>query len=331
MHAGSHEPAPRLRAAELRDPVRRRGRRATPTVHVDFTYADESDPGPYPFGPDTTIEGGSDRHAIMIDQRHVHALRAVRRASGTAANPTAGSGAIFDLGSNALRPRGWTSADAAGLPIFPGLVRWDEVEAGAIDHAIRFTVGLHRPALPVAGAAPGGSGDRRCPPMGARFRLKARVRRVAGFSDDAKVILDAMKHYGLIVADNGSDWYFQGDGRPRLDERPDRRAEVDPRGRVRRGGRVGCRVAPNSAAFAYGPECPAPYASVRRRKFRDDRRALGREDALRVELHAEAGELAVLGGHHEAVLGPRRQLELRRAGRRARPRASGSGPPRTGR
>jgi hypothetical protein len=124
-------------------------------------------------------------------------------------DPKAGSGAIFDLGSNALRPDGWTSADAAGLPIFPGLVRYDEVQSGAIHHAIRFTVDCTRDRHVWPARHDAGVSDRRCPPMGARFRLRKGFS-LNGFSPAAQVILKAMKHYGMIVADNGSDWYFQG-------------------------------------------------------------------------------------------------------------------------
>ena len=116
---------------------------AHPDVSIDFSYAGESDPGPYPFGPDIEVEGGSDRHALMVDA-DTCMLYELFDARWNAGEPRAGSGAIFDLASNALRPAGWTSADAAGLPIFPGLVRWDEVQAGVIDHAIRFTVAARR-------------------------------------------------------------------------------------------------------------------------------------------------------------------------------------------
>jgi hypothetical protein len=138
-HARRHHPAaPGLRAAGLRDPVRRREH---DDVSIDFLYADESDPGPYPFGPDIRVEGGSDRHAIVVeaDTCTLYELFAARWNAG---DPTAGSGAIFRLGSNALRPAGWTSADAAGLPILPGLVRYDEVFGPdpGIHHALRFTV-----------------------------------------------------------------------------------------------------------------------------------------------------------------------------------------------
>jgi hypothetical protein len=229
---------------------------AHPDVEIDFGYADESDPGPYPFGPDIEIEGGSDRHALMIDA-DACVLYELYDARWNAGEPSAGSGAVFDLTSNELRPAGWTSADAAGLPIFPGLVRWDEVQAGAIDHAIRFTVACtsRRYVWPARHQA--GDADRRCPPMGARFRLKAGFD-ISAFGANAQVVLIAMQRYGLIVADNGSDWYFQGtvdDGwtNDLLDQLKQVPAKaflaVDTRG---------CRVSSDSAAFDYGPDCPAP-------------------------------------------------------------------------
>jgi hypothetical protein len=178
-------------------------------VSIEFAYADESDPGPYPFGPDITIEGGSDRHAIMVN-RDTCTLYELFDADWNGGAPTAGSGAIWAMDSNALRPAGWTSADAAGLSILAGLVRLDEVQAGLVDHAIRVTASRTDrryvwPARHQAGAAL----DRTLPPMGARFRLKGGFD-ISGFRPDTKVILRAMKRYGLIVADNGSNWYFQG-------------------------------------------------------------------------------------------------------------------------
>jgi hypothetical protein len=179
-----------------------------PKVKVKFHWGSESDKGPYPFGKDIPIENGSDRHALMVDGDTcvLYELFAARWHHGT---PTAGSGAIFDLGSNALRHDGWTSADAAGLPIFPGLVRWDEVQDGFIGHAIRFTADLtdcHHlwPARHDAGTC-----NDTYPPMGARFRLKGSFD-ISHFSANAQVILLAMQHYGFILADNGSNWYFQG-------------------------------------------------------------------------------------------------------------------------
>lgn len=178
-------------------------------VTIAFDYADESDPGPYPFGPDTPIEGGSDRHALMIDREtcRLYELFAAQYAPG---GSKAGSGAIFDLGSNALRPADWTSADAAGLPIFAGLIRRDEVEAGVIDHAIRVTAEHtdRRYVWPARHQA-GEADDPNLPPMGARFRLKATFD-ISGFLPETQVILRAMKRHGLMLADNGSNWYFGG-------------------------------------------------------------------------------------------------------------------------
>ena len=188
-----------------------------PLVGISFQYGSESDPGPYPFGPDTLIEGGQsatgDRHAIMVDPATC-TLYELWDAQYSASGSTAGSGAIWNLESNALRPAGWTSADAAGLPILPGLVRWDEVASGTITHAIRFTAqstdtSYLWPARHQAGTA----SDPDLPPMGARFRLKASFD-ISGYSPEAQVILTAMKHYGLILADNGSNWYFQGTADP---------------------------------------------------------------------------------------------------------------------
>jgi hypothetical protein len=177
-------------------------------VDVSFRYADESDPGPYPFDARTPIEGGSDRHALMI-QRGSCVLYELYAARWNGGHPRAGSGAIWDLDRNDLRPKGWTSADAAGLPIFPGLVRWDEVAAGRIRHAIRFTLSCTTDAYIWPARHQAGVDDPDCPPMGARFRLSSDFD-LTGFSARAKTILVAMQRYGLILADNGSDWYFQG-------------------------------------------------------------------------------------------------------------------------
>ena len=183
-------------------------------VSVTFDYADESDPGPYPFDGQTPIEGGAgsggDQHAFMINQDSC-VLYELYFANWNNGAPTAGSGAIFDLNANGpLRPAGWTSADAAGLPIFPGLVRYDEVQAGAINHAIRFTtVRTDRSYLWPARHQAGNASNPNYPPMGARFRLKASYN-ISSYSPQAQVILTAMKHYGVILADNGSDWFFTG-------------------------------------------------------------------------------------------------------------------------
>jgi hypothetical protein len=183
-------------------------RRGQDKVEVDFLYDDESDPGPYPFDARTPIEGGSDRHALMVE-RGTCRLYELFDASWNGGNARAGSGAIFDLDTNRLRPETWTSADAAGLAIFPGLVRWDEVRAGAIRHAIRFTVSCTTEAYVWPARHEAGVGDPDCPPMGARFRLRSAFD-LDGFSPKARVILRAMQRYGLMLADNGSDWYFQG-------------------------------------------------------------------------------------------------------------------------
>ncbi|MCU1451117.1 MAG: hypothetical protein JWP02_3287 [Acidimicrobiales bacterium] len=179
-----------------------------------FDYSDESDPGPYPFGPDTPIEGGQsaggDRHALMLDH-DTCVLYELYAANWNGGHPTAGSGAVFDLRRNApLRPDTWTSADAAGLPILPGLLRLDEVQAGHVDHAIRFTASrTDRSHLWPARHDAGAASDANLPPMGARFRLRANFD-MAGYRPDTQVVLRAMQHFGLMLADNGSNWYFQG-------------------------------------------------------------------------------------------------------------------------
>jgi len=178
-----------------------------------FTYADESDAGPYAIPLNAPIEGGStstgDRHAIAIDTGNC-ILYELYGAYPRTASWQAGSGAIFDLKSHALRPAGWTSADAAGLPIFPGLVRYDEVAAGEIRHAIRLTVpqtlkGYVWPARHYASSLT----DPKYPPMGQRFRLKASFD-ISGYPADVQVILRALKQYGMILADNGSAWFISG-------------------------------------------------------------------------------------------------------------------------
>jgi hypothetical protein len=178
-----------------------------------FTYADESDAGPYAIPLTAPIEGGSqstgDRHAIAIDTDNC-ILYELYAAYPQSASWTAGAGAIFNLLSNALRPSGWTSTDAAGLPIFPGLVRYDEIAAGEIRHAIRFTVPQTQRAFvwPARHYASSLTGTQ-YPPMGARFRLRAGFD-ISGFSAANQVILRALKKYGMILADNGSAWYLSG-------------------------------------------------------------------------------------------------------------------------
>ncbi|HXO67118.1 MAG TPA: hypothetical protein VN863_03895 [Candidatus Dormibacteraeota bacterium] len=185
-----------------------------PKINLAFDYSGESDHVSYPFGADTSIEGGpgagGDRHAIMVDRTNCTLYELYNAHWGGAAGSTAGSGATWALGGNALRPATWTSADAAGLPIFPGLLRLEEVQAGVVQHAIRFTAqrtdrSFVWPARHQAGAA----ANPALPPMGARFRLRAGFD-VSRFSASSQVVLNAMKHYGLLLADNGSNWYFQG-------------------------------------------------------------------------------------------------------------------------
>jgi hypothetical protein len=185
---------------------------------VRFQYADESDKGAYPIPKTVHIEGGAqsdgDRHALLVDKDacKLYELFDLRHA-GT--GWSAGSGAIFDLRSNKLRPAGWTSADAAGLPILPGLARYDEVARGRIDHALRFTVQRTRrayvyPARHYASS----SDDPSLPPMGLRVRLKANVD-ISHFPKQARIVLQALKTYGMILADNGSNWYVSGAPSPR--------------------------------------------------------------------------------------------------------------------
>lgn len=190
-----------------------------PKVPIRFDYADESDPGPYPLPPDAPIEGGSastgDRHVLVVDRDACTLYEVFGGYPQTDDSWLAGSGAVFDLRSHALRPGGWTSADAAGLPILPGLVRYDEVASGEIRHALRFTAPQTRrafvwPARHYASSLTGAG----YPPMGQRFRLKATVD-ISRFSADVQVILRALKTYGMFLADNGSAWYVSGAPDPR--------------------------------------------------------------------------------------------------------------------
>jgi hypothetical protein len=177
-------------------------------VRVRFDYAGESDRVKYPVDGRTPVEGGSDRHAVIV-RKGTCTLYELFAFDWNHGRPRARSGAVWDLSSNALRPDGWTSADAAGLPILPGLVRYDEVLDGRIEHAIRLTAEPTRDRHVWPARHDAGSADATYPPMGARFRLTAGFD-LTGFSPKARVILRAMKRYGLILADNGSNWYFQG-------------------------------------------------------------------------------------------------------------------------
>jgi hypothetical protein len=185
-----------------------------PKVKVRFYYGSESDKVRYPLGRDTKIEGGrasdGDRHAIIVDKGRckLYEIFDTRQVDGTWRG---GSGAVWSLKKNKLRPNGWTSADAAGLPILAGLLRWNEVRSNRIDHAIRFTTDETSnhylwPARHFAGS----TDDLNFPPMGARFRLNASYD-ASGLSPYAQRVVAAMKKYGLVLADNGSPWFFQGE------------------------------------------------------------------------------------------------------------------------
>ena len=197
--------------------------RRQPKVQIKVTeYGEESNPGPYPIPANAPVEDAGeegDRHVLVLQEGSckLYELYNAQHDANTG-GWEAGSGAVFDLRSNALRPNGWTSADAAGLPIFPLLVRYPEVEVGQIDHALRVTVqytqaGFIHPATHFASS----STDSALPPMGLRLRLKASYS-LAGFNGESLVILRALKRYGLIVADNGSSWYITGAPDPRWDD-----------------------------------------------------------------------------------------------------------------
>lgn len=178
-----------------------------PRAKVRFDYASESDRVRYPLNSRTRVEGGSDRHAVIVAKRTC-TLYETWNTRRTSTGWRAGSGAVWNLRSNDLRPNGWTSADAAGLPILPGLLRWKEVRAGFVGHAIRFTAPTTAdrflwPARHEAGSDP------QAPPMGARFRLRADFD-TSDYSAETRTVLNALQTYGLVLADNGSPWFFQG-------------------------------------------------------------------------------------------------------------------------
>jgi hypothetical protein len=183
--------------------------RSTPRARVTFEYDDESDHVGYPIPKGVHVEGGSDHHALLLDKSacRLYELGGLERRQG---RWHAWAGATWSLRSNRVRPAGWTSADAAGLPIFPGLARYDEVRRGVIDHALRFTAQRTRRAYvyPARHYASNLTSSN-LPPMGLRVRLKARFD-VRSFPRQARIVLVALKRYGMIVADNGSDWYITG-------------------------------------------------------------------------------------------------------------------------
>ncbi len=198
------------------------GQRQLP-IHYT-AYGAESSPGPFPVPGGAPVEGGKrsdgDRHVLVVDRASCKLYELYRAFFQAKPKPhwNADAGVAWDLGSTALRPDSWTSADAAGLPIFPGLVRYDEVAAGHLDHAIRLTVESTRDAwVHPASHCAGDTSSASAPPMGLRLRLKAGYG-LGGFSGPAKTIAEAMKHYGLIVADNGSNWYFSGSSDRRWDD-----------------------------------------------------------------------------------------------------------------
>jgi hypothetical protein len=184
-------------------------------VRVKFQYASESDRVRYPLGDDTKVEGGQwktgDRHTVVVNRDNCR-LYETWATTKSGKKWRAGSGATWKLRKNKLRPRGWTSADAAGLPILPGLLRYKEVKKRRIEHAIRFTTDVtdKRYLWPARHHA-GSVSNKSYPPMGARFRLKASYTIKKDLRRDTKAILRAMKKYGLVLADNGSPWYFQGE------------------------------------------------------------------------------------------------------------------------
>lgn len=190
---------------------------STDRSRVKFLYADESDKGPYPIPNKPKIESGSDHHLITVDKNSCK-LFELYDASKSNGKWRAGSGAIFDLGSNRLRPAGWTSADAAGLPIMPGLIRYEEVKRGEINHAVRFTVERSRrkyvyPARHYASD----SSSKSLPPMGLRVRLKSSFK-TSGFPRQARIVLEGLKRYGMLLADNGANWYISGEPDPGWDD-----------------------------------------------------------------------------------------------------------------
>ena len=181
-----------------------------PFVGVSFDYDDESDPGPYPVSPNAAREYGGDHHVLTVDTSTCRLYEMFDADLGGDGTWHAGSGAVFDLRSNAQRPAGWTSADAAGLAILPGLVRYEEVAAGEVDHVIRFTAPLTQSSyLWPATHEASSSTDPARPPMGAWFRLRADYD-TSWMAPQARVIAEALKVHGMILADNGSSWYLSG-------------------------------------------------------------------------------------------------------------------------
>jgi hypothetical protein len=278
-------------------------------VPVRFGYAGESDPGPYPIPPDAPVEGGpdaaGDRHVLVVQAgscRLYELFDAHREGAGW----RAGSGAVWNLRSNRLRPAGWTSADAAGLPILAGLVRYEEVARGRIDHAIRVTVDRSQAGYLWPARHQAGQGGASLPPMGLRLRLKAGVD-VGGFPGQARVILQAMRTYGLVVADNGSSGFIGGV--------PDERWDNDALHQL---GRVTLadfeavdtaplRVSPASAAFRGAPRTtPAPDPALDAAARADGLRGSGSPAVLPQILAAILGVVAAALAFRQVTLRSRR-------------------------
>jgi hypothetical protein len=330
-----------------------------PKVPVHFTYASESDPGPYPIPADAPIEGGAqasgDRHVLVV-QAGTCRLYELFDAHPDGHGWQAGSGAVYDLRANRLRPAGWTSADAAGLPILAGLVRYEEVAAGHVDHAIRVTVNRSQARYLWPARHQAGDADTSLPPMGLRLRLKAGVD-LSGFSSQPLVILRAMRTYGLIVADNGTSGMIGGVPDPRWDndalhqlgrltladfEAVDESGlRVDPNSAAYRGAAAAqpaTPVRPVKASGAIAPPAPHPVLTPHRPDSAEPAALAG---VAKLDSGKAAGSGRVLGVPRAlllatlavlclaiAALATRARLaaaSARRRGRHARPRRTGGG------
>ena len=238
-----------------------------PYVPVSFGYASESDPGPYPIPANAPIEGGSqssgDRHVLVVDSGTCKLYEMFASYPQSNGGWRAGSGAVWNLNSDALRPATWTSADAAGLPILPGLVNYDEVAAGVITHALRFTVNQTQDTfLWPARHQASSSNNPNLPPMGLRLRLKASVN-ISSFSRTNQIILTALKHYGMIVADNGSSWFVSGTADNRWNNDDLHALNSIPGSDFEAVDESALQMNPNSAQVAGSPTlAPSPTPSV---------------------------------------------------------------------
>ena len=250
----------------LRDPVHR-GASRPPLCEHSVPVRRRERSGPYPFGSDTPIEGGQDstgdRHAIMVDPSTC-TLHELYDAHYDPSGSTAGSGAIWNLRSDALRPAGWTSADAAGLPILPGLVNYDQASSGSMDHATRFTAQCTQNAYIWPARHEAGQPDSACPPMGARFRLSASFSLPASeCASICQTLVTTLKEYGLILADNGSNWYFQGTADTRWTETDVDQLKQIPASQFEAVDESGLMVSPDSGqAFSPGAGTATPTTTA---------------------------------------------------------------------